>query len=72
MAAIEKTFASSGVATAGEVDAVSEPLIDHNALGPELSTRLVWAWPNDVGGVRMSDHSGGGVEVRSGPVDPRT
>lgn len=61
--AMATTFGPLDVVTAGEVDGVDKPLIDHIALGPGLSAERVWAWPNDAGGVRMSDHAGVGAEV---------
>lgn len=63
-AAMEAAFADVDVVTAGNIDGVDKPLIDHIALGGGLRADRVWAWPNDHGGVRMSDHAGVGAEVR--------
>lgn len=49
------------IATAGQVPGVEQPLIDHIAVRG-LTVEYFEAWPNDAGGVRMSDHDGVAVD----------
>lgn len=61
--ALATCFDGVEIVTAGAVPGVDRPLIDHIALGPGLECEAVRAWPNDDGGVRMSDHDGVLAEV---------
>ena len=62
-AAMEESFSGLEIVTAGELDGLDEPVIDHIALGPSLSAIEVWGWSAVDAGVRMSDHSGVGADV---------
>ncbi|MEQ8717726.1 MAG: endonuclease/exonuclease/phosphatase family protein [Acidimicrobiales bacterium] len=60
LAAILDDFA---IPTAGEVPGVERRLIDHVAVRG-LTVESVETWPNDAGGVRMSDHDGVVMDLR--------
>lgn len=55
------------IPTAGKVMGVDRALIDHIAVRG-LTVESVEGWPNNAGGIRMSDHDG--VAVEFGPESP--
>ena len=68
--ALAATFAGMTIATAGRLEGCRRPGIDHIACNPALDVVRSWGWPNDVGGVRYSDHDGAAVEFRRRPDPP--
>jgi endonuclease/exonuclease/phosphatase family metal-dependent hydrolase len=60
---LAETFAAFDLVTAGSIEGVDAPLIDHVALGEGLVARRVWAWPKTLDGVDLSDHAGVCVEL---------
>ena len=62
-AALATTFEPLEIVTSGTPGGASRPGIDHIALSGHLRAERVWGWPNEVGGRRLSDHDGAGVDV---------
>ena len=62
-AALSTAFSPTAIVTAGTLDGVVRPGIDHIAITNDLDASRTWGWSNEVDAVRVSDHDGAGADI---------
>lgn len=63
---LQAAFVPTTIVTAGAPTGGTRPGIDHIAVSSQLRATSVWAWPQAIDGVRMSDHEGAGADLTTG------
>ena len=69
--ALEEALDDFEVVTQGTIPGCERPGIDHIAIDAHMHADSVYGWPNDDGGIRMSDHDAAVAELsRAGHRHP--